>query len=276
MVPLVLAFTQTAVGQRKMEKEIIYEVKDYVATITINRPTVLNAFTGDNYKEIQARLAEAAADHKVGVIVLTGSGERSFCVGGDVNWEKGSGGKSGLQGMKFLLNREIAQCDKPVIARVNGYAIGAGHHIAYFCDFTIAAEHAIFGQNGPRVGSPAGGHIVAHAANVIGHKRARELWMLCRRYTAKQAYDWGLVNAVVPMAKLDEEVKKWCDELLAVSPTCLRVVKRSLYDQMKPIMDRDMDDLIQEVSPDYFSTGEQTEGASAFLEKRKPDFSRFR
>jgi 2-ketocyclohexanecarboxyl-CoA hydrolase len=259
-----------------MEKEILYEVKDYVATITINRPKVLNAFTGDNYKEIQALLQQAASDSKVGVIVLTGTGERAFCVGGDVNWEKGSGGKSGLLGMKFTLNREIAECLKPVIARVNGYAIGAGHHIAYFCDFTIAAEHAKFGQNGPRVGSPAGGHIVAHAANVMGHKRARELWMLCRRYTAKEAYDLGLVNAVVPMAELDAEVKKWCDELLSLSPTCLKIVKRSLYHHMQPLMDYDMDDLVNEVAPGYFSTGEQQEGASAFLEKRKPDFNRFR
>lgn len=258
------------------EKEILYSVKDYVATITINRPKVLNAFTGDNITEMHALMDRATADRNVGIIVLTGVGERAFCVGGDMNWEKGSGGKSGLQDLNFTFNRQIAECPKPVIARVNGYAIGAGHHIAYFCDFTIAAEHAIFGQNGPRVGSPAGGYIVSHSANVIGHKRARELWMLCRRYTAKQALDWGLVNAVVPMVELDAEVKKLCDELLSVSPTCLRIVKRSLYHHMAPIMQRDMNDLLKEVAPDYFSTGEQQEGAGAFLEKRKPDFSRFR
>ena len=160
------------------EKEILYDVKDNVATITINRPKVLNAFTGDNIKEMEALIDKAANDGNAGVIVLTGVGERAFCVGGDINWEKGSGGRSGLQDLDFQLNRLIAECPKPVIARVNGYAIGAGHHIAYFCDFTIAAEHAIFGQNGPRVGSPAGGYIVGHAANVLGHKRARELWML--------------------------------------------------------------------------------------------------
>ena len=258
------------------EKEILYSVKDYVATLTINRPKVLNAFTGDNIKEMQALLDQAAADRNVAVIVLTGVGERAFCVGGDINWERGSGGKSGLQDLNFTFNRQIAECPKPVIARVNGYAIGGGHHIAYFCDFTIAAEHAIFGQNGPRVGSPAGGYIVSHSASVIGHKRARELWMLCRRYTAKQALEWGLANAVVPMAQLDAEVRKWCDELLAVSPTCLRILKRSFYHHMAPIMQRDMNDLLKEVAPGYFSTGEQQEGASAFLEKRKPDFSRFR
>ena len=258
------------------EKEILYDVKDYVATITINRPKVLNAFTGDNVKEIETLLTKATNDGKVGVIVLTGAGERAFCVGGDINWEKGSGGKSGLQDLDFRFDRMIVECPKPVIARVNGYAIGGGHHIAYFCDFTVAAEHAIFGQNGPRVGSPAGGYIVAHAANVLGHKRARELWMLCRRYTAKQALEWGLANSVVPMAKLDEEVRKYCDELLSVSPTCLKILKRSFYYHMDPIMGRDMNEMIKEVAPGFFGTGEQQEGASAFLEKRKPDFSPWR
>jgi len=258
------------------EKEILYSVKDYIATITINRPKVLNAFTGDNIEEMQALLKQAGEDRNVAIIVLTGVGERAFCVGGDVNWEKGASGKSGLEDLNFTFNRHIVECPKPVIARVNGYAIGGGHHIAYFCDFTIAAEHAVFGQNGPRVGSPAGGYIVSHSANVIGHKRARELWMLCRRYTAKQALDWGLANAVVPMAQLDAEVKKWCDELMAVSPTCLRILKRSFYHHMAPIMQRDMNDLLKEVAPGYFSTDEQQEGANAFLEKRKPDFSRFR
>ncbi|MBR0964029.1 enoyl-CoA hydratase/isomerase family protein [Bradyrhizobium diazoefficiens] len=258
------------------EKEIMYDVKDYVATVTINRPKTLNAFTGDNIVEMERLILEATADKKVGVIVLTGSGERAFCVGGDVNWEKDAGGKSGLEGLKFNFNRHIVECPKPVIARVNGYAIGGGHHIAYFCDFTIAAEHAIFGQNGPRVGSPAGGYIVSHSANVLGHKRARELWMLARRYTAKQALDWGLANSVVPMAELDVEVRKYCDELLALSPTCLKILKRSFYYHMAPIMERDMDDLVREVAPAYFTTQEQQEGANAFLEKRKPDFSAFR
>ncbi len=258
------------------DKEIYYDVKDYVGTITINRPKSLNAFTGDNIAEMQRLLDVAAADAKVGVIVFTGTGDRAFCVGGDVNWEKDAGGKSGLEDLNFTFNRQIVECPKPVIARVNGYAIGGGHHIAYFCDFTVAAEHAIFGQNGPRVGSPAGGYIVSHSANVLGHKRARELWMLCRRYTAKQALDWGLANSVVPKEKLDEEVRKYADELLSLSPTCLRIVKRSFYHHMQPIMGRDMSDLIKEVAPNYFQTDEQQEGANAFLQKRAPDFSRFR
>ena len=258
------------------DKEVYYEVKDYVGTITINRPKALNAFTGDNIVEMQRLLDVASADKSVGVIVLTGTGDRAFCVGGDVNWEKGSGGKSGLEDLNFTFNRQIVECPKPVIARVSGYAIGGGHHIAYFCDFTVAADHSIFGQNGPRVGSPAGGYIVSHSANVLGHKRARELWMLCRRYNAQQALDWGLVNSVVPKEKLDEEVRKYADELLSLSPTCLRIVKRSFYHHMQPIMARDMKELIEEVAPNYFETGEQMEGANAFLEKRKPDFSKFR
>ena len=258
------------------DKEVYYEVNNNVGTITINRPKSLNAITGDNIVELQRLLDVAGSDPKAGVIVLTGTGERAFCVGGDVNWEKESGGENSLEDLNFTFNRQIAECPKPVIARVNGYAIGGGHHIAYFCDFTIASEHSIFGQNGPRVGSPAGGYIVSHSANVLGHKRARELWMLCRRYTAAQALDWGLVNSVVPKEKLDEEVRKYADELLSLSPTCLRIVKRSFYHHMLPIMGRDMKELIEEVAPKYFETGEQTEGASAFLEKRKPDFSRFR
>jgi 2-ketocyclohexanecarboxyl-CoA hydrolase len=258
------------------DNEIYYEVKDYVGTITINRQKSLNAFTGDNIVEMQRLLDVASADKNVGVIVLTGAGDRAFCVGGDVNWEKGSGGKSGLEDLNFTFNRQIVECPKPVIARVSGYAIGGGHHIAYFCDFTVAADHSIFGQNGPRVGSPAGGYIVSHSANVLGHKRARELWMLCRRYNAQQALDWGLVNSVVPKEKLDEEVRKYADELLSLSPTCLRIVKRSFYHHMQPIMARDMKELIEEVAPNYFKTEEQQEGANAFLQKRKPDFSRFR
>ena len=258
------------------DKEVYYEVKDYVGTITIDRQKSLNAFTGDNIVEMQRLLDVASADKSVGVIVLTGTGDRAFCVGGDVNWEKGSGGKSGLEDLNFTFNRQIVECPKPVIARVSGYAIGGGHHIAYFCDFTVAADHSIFGQNGPRVGSPAGGYIVSHAANVLGHKRARELWMLCRRYNAQQALDWGLVNSVVPKDKLDDEVRKYADELLSLSPTCLRIVKRSFYHHMQPIMARDMKELIEEVAPNYFKTEEQQEGANAFLQKRKPDFSRFR
>lgn len=258
--------------------DILYDVNDYVATITINRPKVLNACTGANFAEIGRLLGVAAEDRKVGVVVITGVGERAFCAGGDVNWEKGDQDTDGpaFQDNEYVLDKQIAECPKPVIARVNGYAIGGGNHLHYWCDLTIAAEHAILGQNGPRVGSPAGGRVVAHSANIIGHKRAREMWMLARRYTAKQMLDWGLINAVVPMDKLDEEVRKWADEMLALSPTCLKILKRSFIDAIGPLMNQTMEDVVERVAPGYWTSGEQEEGASAFLEKRKPDFNAWR
>jgi 2-ketocyclohexanecarboxyl-CoA hydrolase len=251
--------------------DILYGVADGVATITINRPAKLNAFTGKTVEEIRDALKHAAADHNVGVIVITGAGERAFSAGGDVEWEL----DGGLEGYDWHLGAELVDCPKPIIARVSGYSIGGGNHLMYFCDFTIAADHSIFGQNGPRVASPAGGYVVAHLAGIVGHKRAREMWMLCRRYTAKQALDWGLINAVVPQVELDAEVKRWCDELLALSPTVLRTVKRSFRHHMASFMHVQVSDVLKEVSPNYFETGEQTEGAKAFIEKRKPDFSKW-
>lgn len=252
--------------------DILYDVADGVATITINRPKRLNAFTAKTVVEIGDAVDRASGDRHAGVIVITGAGERAFSAGGDVEWEL----DGGLDGYDWHLGAKLVDCPKPVIARVSGYSIGGGNHLAYFCDFTIAAEHSIFGQNGPRVASPAGGYVVAHLAGIIGHKRAREMWMLCRRYTAKQALDWGLVNAVVPQAELDAEVKRWCDELLALSPTVLRTVKASFRHHMSGFMNVNVSDVLRTVSPDYFQTGEQQEGAKAFLEKRKPDFSRWR
>lgn len=252
--------------------DILYDVQGAVATITIHRPDRLNAFTGHTLQELRTAVARAEADRRVGVLVLTGAGERAFCVGGDMAWEV----EGGLEGLDWHLGREIAACAKPVIARVNGYAIGGGNHLAYFCDFTIAAEHAVFGQNGPRVGSPAGGYVVAHLASVIGHKRAREMWMLCRKYDARQALEWGLINACVPSDQLDATVAQWCAELLVLSPTVLRTVKRSFLQHMTAYMPHNVSDTLADVAPDYFSTGEQQEGARAFLEKRAPDFSPWR
>jgi len=252
--------------------DLLYKVDNAVATIAINRPDRLNAFTGHTIDELSRAVAMAGQDRSVGVIVMTGVGDRAFSAGGDVHWEA----SGGLEGHDWHLGQEIVDCPKPVIARVSGYAIGGGHHLAYFCDFTIAADHSIFGQNGPRVGSPAGGYVVSHLASVVGHKRAREIWMLCRRYTAKQALEWGLINAVVPVAELDAEVARWCDELLALSPTVLRTVKASFRNHMQSYMDKNVSDVLREVSPNYFETGEQQEGAKAFLEKRKPDFKPYR
>ena len=252
--------------------DILFSVDAGMCTITINRPERLNAFNGHTIEELRDALRRAEADRDVGVIVLTGAGERAFSAGGDVEWEV----EGGLMGHDWQLGAESVACLKPVIARVHGYAIGGGHHLAYFCDFTIASDSAIFGQNGPRVASPAGGYVVSHLASIIGHKRAREMWMLCRRYTAAEMLDWGLVNAVIPADRLDAEVRKWADELLALSPTALKTVKSSFRDHMLPYMGKNVSDVVTEVAPDFFETGEQEEGGRAFLEKRKPDFSRFR
>jgi len=252
--------------------DIIYTVDNWIGTIAINRPKTLNAFTQHTIYELEDAFHKATADKKVGVIVITGTGERAFSSGGDVNWEK----EGGTKREDYHLSDMVIDCPKAVICRVNGYCIGGANHLAYFCDITIASEHSIFGQNGPRVGSPAGGYMVAHAAGVIGHKRAREMWMLCRRYSAKQMLEWGLINAVVPKEQLDQEVRKWADEILALSPTCIKTVKQSFRHHMDHIMDIDLHMMLAKVSPNYYETGEQLEGATAFLEKRKPNFNPWR
>ena len=253
-------------------KDILFAIKDYVCTITINRPKSLNAFTGDTIAELEDAVLRTYDDNSIGVVVLTGAGDRAFSAGGDVKWEA----DGGLDAIEWHLGRYVVDCPKPVIARVPGYAIGGGNHLAYVCDFTIAAEHARFGQTGPRVGSPASGYPVAHSANIIGHKRAREMWMLTRQYTAQQMLDWGLINAVVPMKELDVEVGRWCQELLALSPSCLKVLKASFRIHMEPIMRDRMADIVDRIAPNYHQKGEQQEGAAAFLDKRQPDFSPWR
>lgn len=255
-------------------KDILYDKRDGVARITINRPKQYNAFTGDTLKEMTLAFEDAATAKGIGVVVLTGTGEKAFCAGGDVNWEK-EGGLERQVLEPYLMHVTISRCPKPVIARVNGYAVGGGNHLAYYCDFTIAAEHAIFGQNGPRVASPANGPVVSYLAHIIGQKRAREMWMLARRYNAQQALQMGLVNAVVPMDKLDEEVDRWCRELLALSPTCLKILKASFVADFNNVLGQD-DALRRLVVDRRFWEEEQQEGSRAFLEKRAPDFSRFR
>lgn len=250
-------------------EDILVARSDAVATVTINRPQKLNAIRGQTIDELGQAIRHLGEDREVGVLVLTGAGDRAFSSGGDVEWEK----DGGLDSLDWQLGNVILDCPKPIIARVSGYAIAAGNHMAYCCDFTIAAEHSIFGQNGPRVASPAAGYPVSHLAGIIGHKRAREMWMLCRRYTAAQMLDWGLVNAVVPREELDAEVARWCAELLRMSPTALRTVKRTF----SGIVDRTpCRTIVDEVAPGFFESGEQREGAAAFLEKRAPDFSRWR
>jgi len=258
--------------------EIIYEKKYFdtggVARISINRPEKLNALTGVGFGEICDALSEASHDRTIGVVVFTSVGDKAFCTGGDVKWES-LGGLRRQWEHPISINRAIRLCRKPVLAAVKGYAIGGGSHWAYFCDFTIAAENAIFGQVGPRVGSPADGYIVAYLARVIGAKRAKEMWMLCRQYSAQEALQMGLVNKVVPLEKLEEEVEKWCLELLDVSGTCLAIVKAS-FNADVDYMVYSSHYLLHNMHPDYLGSEEYMEGPNAFKEKRKPNWGKFR
>jgi 2-ketocyclohexanecarboxyl-CoA hydrolase len=259
-------------------KDIIYQKHHRVqgaAWITINRPEVMNSFTGDTLREMRQAVEDACADTSVGVIVITGAGERAFCAGGDVKWlqaaqQEGSSASGGLDP-----HAGIEECLKPVIARVNGYSIGGGNHMAYHADFTIAAEHAQFSQVGPRIGSPASGSWVNYLVHVVGAKKAREMWMLCRRYSAQEALQMGLVNTVVPYDKLDEEVDKWCRELMAKSPSCLKILKASFLAEYEPLRETSKRNWVQEIAPDFFRTGEADEGKNAFKERREPDFSKY-
>ena len=261
--------------------DITYEVAGGVAWIEINRPEKLNAFRQLTMKEMIDAVQRASADGAVGVIVVSGVGDRAFSAGGDVeieNEESFTSGGESLDELNKSLYRAFHDSPKPIIAMVHGYAIGGGNHLAYFCDLTIASSTSIFGQNGPRVASPAEGWQVAQSAAVLGVKRAKEMWLLCRKYTAEQALQWGLVNAVVEPDELRAEVQRWADELLALSPTVLHLVKRSI-DEAVYVDTHDVfgeRKLVHELHPDFFESGEQTEGASAFMEKRRPDFSPWR
>src|SRR3954449_4613553 len=210
--------------------DVRYEVEDGLAWITIDRQDRLNAFRAQTVDELIRCFKSAWADTSVGVVCLTGAGDRAFCTGGDQKQRAETGdygpSESGLFEVETL-HRVIREIPKPVISAVRGYAIGGGHVLHVLCDLTIAADNAVFGQTGPRVGSFDAGFGTAYLARVVGEKRAREIWMLCRRYDAATAERWGLVNAVVPLAELRAEVRRWADEILALSPTALRFVKQS-------------------------------------------------
>lgn len=261
--------------------DITYAIADHVAWIAINRPEKLNAFRQLTLRELMDAVSRASAEDEVGVVVLSGVGDRAFSAGGDVEVEDTgafNSGEDSLDELNKRLYETFFGCRKPVIAMVDGYAIGGGNHLAYFCDLTIASSTSIFGQNGPRVASPAEGWLVAQALAVLGVKRAKEMWLLCRRYTAEQALAWGLVNAVVDRSDLEAEVRRWTAELLALSPTVLHLVKRSI-DEAAYSMTRDTfvgRKLVHELTPSFFESGEQAEGAAAFMEKRMPDFSAWR
>jgi len=257
-------------------EDIIYETYEGMAKITINRPEVRNAFRPKTVNEMIDAFTVARDDPNIGVIILTGAGDKAFCSGGDQK-VRGHGGYVGDDRIPRLnvldLQRLIRTIPKPVIAMVAGYAIGGGHVLHVVCDLTIAADNAIFGQTGPIVGSFDGGYGAGYLARIVGHKKAREIWYLCRKYNAQEALEMGLVNAVVPLERLEEETVKWCREILEKSPTALRFLKAAF--------NADSDGLagIQQLAGDatllFYTTDEAKEGRDAFKEKRRPDFSQF-
>ncbi|MBZ5751598.1 MULTISPECIES: 1,4-dihydroxy-2-naphthoyl-CoA synthase [Metabacillus] len=261
--------------ERKYE-EIIYSTYNGIAKISINRPHVHNAFTPKTVMELIDAFAYARDDQNVGVIILTGEGGKAFCSGGDQK-VRGHGGYVGEDQIPRLnvldLQRLIRVIPKPVIAMVAGYAIGGGHVLHIVCDLTIAADNAVFGQTGPKVGSFDAGYGSGYLARIVGHKKAREIWFLCRQYSAEEALDMGLVNTVVPLEQLEEETVKWCEEILEKSPTAIRFLKAAF--------NADTDGLagIQQFAGDatllYYTTDEAKEGRDSFKEKRNPDFKQF-
>lgn len=258
-------------------KDILYEKSpEGIAKITINRPQVRNAFRPQTVEEMKRAFEDARVDAEIGVVVLTGAGDKAFCSGGDQK-VRGHGGYVGDDGIPRLnvldLQRQIRTLPKPVIAMVAGYAIGGGHVLHLVCDLTIAADNAVFGQTGPKVGSFDGGYGASYLARCIGQKRAREVWFLCRQYDAETACAWGLVNKVVPLAELERETMQWCREILQHSPVALRLLKAGLN------ADCDGQAGLQQLAGDatllFYLTDEAKEGKNAFLEKRKPDFRKF-
>ena len=258
-------------------EDVRYEVEDGLAWITINRPDRMNSFRARTVDELVRCFKRAWADAGVGVVCLTGAGDRAFSAGGDQKQRAETGdygqSESGLFEVEYL-HRLIRDVPKPVIAAVNGYAIGGGHVLHVLCDLTIAADTAVFGQNGPRVGSFDAGFGSNYLARVVGEKRAREIWFLCRRYDAETAERWGLVNKVVPAAELRAEVRRWADEILALSPSALRFLKQSFNADTEHVAG------LQHVAFTglewYVNSEEAQEGVRAFNEKREPDFAPFR
>lgn len=252
-------------------EDIVCNIENGVATITINRPEKYNAFRARTCEELIDAFQRSGWDRSVGVIVLTGAGDRAFCTGGDQSAHAGNYDGRGVIGLPLEeLQAVIRDVPKPVIAKVRGYAIGGGHVLALLCDLTIAAESARFGQVGPKVGSVDPGFGTAYMARVIGEKRAREIWYLCRQYTAVEAVQMGLANKVVPDADLDAEVDRWCVEILEKSPTALALAKRSFNADTAHIAGISAIGL-QAVGL-FYGTEESKEGVRAFQEKRKPRF----
>jgi naphthoate synthase len=260
----------------KSYEDIRFEYFEGIAKVTINRPSVYNAFRPKTVNELIEAFDMCREMQEVGVIILTGQGDKAFCSGGDQN-VKGLGGyvdDAGVPRLNVLdLHKRIRTMPKPVVAMVNGYAIGGGHVLHVVCDLTIASENAIFGQSGPKVGSFDGGFGSSYLARCVGQKKAREIWFLCKQYSAQEAEDMGLVNKVVPLDKLEDETVEWCNIMLQRSPMALRMIKRGLNAEL------DGQTGIMELAGDatlmFYLMEEAQEGRKAFLEKRSPDFKQF-
>lgn len=254
-------------------EDVIYTVEGGVATVAVNRPDRLNAYREQTYDEVLDALQQAAWDPDVGVIVITGLGGKAFGVGGDSGVKKADRRGRGTLGVPIEeIHGIIRDAPKPVIAKVDGFAIGGGNVIATICDLTIASENSQFGQVGPKVGSVDPGFGTAYLARIVGEKKAREFWYLCSRYTAAEAAQMGLVNKVVPADQLDEEVARWCAAILERSPTALALAKRSFNADTENI--RGIASIGMQALMLYYQTSEAKEGGNAFREKRKPDFRR--
>jgi 2-ketocyclohexanecarboxyl-CoA hydrolase len=252
-------------------QDIVYEVRGQAAWITINRPDKYNAFRGATCEELIHALNKAGWDKAIAAIVLTGAGSKAFCTGGDQSAHDGTYDGRGTIGLPVEeLQSIIRDVPKPVIARVNGFAIGGGNVLVTCCDLAIASSNAVFGQVGPKVGSVDPGFGTALLARVVGEKKAREMWMLCRRYPAEQALQMGLVNAVVLPEELDAEVERWCAEIAALSPTAIAIAKKSFNLDSESI--RGISALGMQALSLFYSTEESREGVKAFLEKRPPNF----
>ena len=257
-------------------EDILYETSDGIAKITINRPEVRNAFRPATVVEMSKAFEVARDDPEIGVVILTGAGTEAFCSGGDqrVRGDDGYVDATGTGRLNVLdLQVQIRRLPKPVIAMVAGYAIGGGHVLHVVCDLTIAADNARFGQTGPRVGSFDGGYGAGLLARIVGQKKAREIWFLCEQYDAQEALAMGLVNKVVPLANLEKETVAWCRRMLELSPLALRMLKASLNAADDGLAG------IQQLAGDatllYYMSEEAQEGRDAYVERRKPDFSRF-
>jgi 2-ketocyclohexanecarboxyl-CoA hydrolase len=256
-------------------QDILYEASDGVAYITINRPEKYNAFRGQTCEELIHAFNKAGWDASIGVIVLSGAGDKAFCTGGDQTAHDGKYDGRGTIGLPLEdLHSVIRDVPKPVIAKVQGFAIGGGNVLCTICDLTIAGEKAVFGQVGPKVGSVDPGFGTVFLARIVGEKKAREMWYLCRKYSAEEALAMGLVNAVVPNDRLDGEVDKWCAELLQKSPTALAIAKRSFNMDSENI--RSIAAMGMYAVSLYYDTDESREGSNAFKEKREPDFRKYR